>query len=163
MRFKRYLPILILSAWFSSNFAQATTTPAVTNLNTLFEQHYSAYGAGSNPAATFAQTTTSDWKNCSSNGESCQTREQLVEALNGLHQLIPDMKWQILDTLVSGDKVIIRGQGSGKPIGEFMGIPSTGKSFHIMSIDIHTLSDGKISHTYHLEDWVSAMKQLSGQ
>lgn len=59
--------------------------------------------------------------------------------------------------MASGDKVIVRGQGSGTLLGPFMGVPASGKSFQIMSIDIHTSSDGKIAHTYHLEDWVAAL------
>lgn len=133
-----------------------------TDFSKLLQQHYRAYNAGSDPAATFAHTTQADWQNCSSNGESCQTREELVAALGGLHQLIPDLKWEILDTLVCGDKAIVRGQGSGTPAAAFMGIPPTGNSFKVMSIDIHTLRDGRISHTWHLEDWATAMRQLSG-
>jgi hypothetical protein len=31
-----------------------------------------------------------------------------------------------------------------------------------MSIDVHTIEDGKIKRSYHLEDWAGAMRQLSG-
>lgn len=160
---KKHLQALLLVLPFGmlTVSTQADEKPSA-SLSELLQQHYAAYGAEGDPAGTFAQTTAADWQNCSSNGDSCQTREQLVEALSGLHQLIPDLKWEILDTLVSGDKVIIRGQGSGTPAAEFMGIPHTGNSFKVMSIDIHTLSDGKISHTYHLEDWATALRQLSG-
>jgi hypothetical protein len=42
-----------------------------------------------------------------------------------------------------------------------MGNPTNGKSFKLMSIDVHTLQDGKISRTYHVEDWQGAFRQLS--
>ncbi|MFN8494852.1 MAG: ester cyclase [Caldilineaceae bacterium] len=130
----------------------------------LLQKHYSGYAAGGDPAGTFAQTTLPTWANCGANGATRQTREELIHALaDGLHKLIPDMKWEILEVLASGDKVIVRGQGSGTPLGPFMGVPASGKSFQVMSIDIHTISDGKIAHTYHLEDWISALGQLSGQ
>jgi predicted ester cyclase len=41
-------------------------------------------------------------------------------------------------------------------------VPASGKSFKIMSIDIHTIEDGKIKRSYHVEDWAGAMRQLSG-
>ena len=42
-----------------------------------------------------------------------------------------------------------------------MGTPTDGtKSFKNMSIDFHTIIDGKLTSVYHLEDWGSAMKQL---
>jgi hypothetical protein len=28
--------------------------------------------------------------------------------------------------------------------------------------DVHTVEDGKIKRTYHVEDWAGAMRQLSG-
>jgi len=69
---------------------------------------------------------------------------------------------QYREVLVAGDRIIVRGQGSGTPSGAFLGIPASGKSFKIMSIDIHTIEDGKIQQSYHLEDWAGAMRQLSG-
>jgi len=132
------------------------------DIHALIERHYGGYSADGNPGATFEQTTQATWKNCSANGEHCQTREELVGALeHGLHKLIPDLKWEILDIIVSGDKVVVRGQGSGTPVGSFMGVPASGKSFKIMSIDIHIIEDGKIAHTHHLEDWATALGQLT--
>ena len=31
-----------------------------------------------------------------------------------------------------------------------------------MSIDIHTLKDGRIVRSYHVEDWARAMRQIAG-
>jgi hypothetical protein len=42
-------------------------------------------------------------------------------------------------------------------------VPFTGKAFSIMSIDIHTIRDGRIQTTFHLEDWAGALRQLTGQ
>jgi len=130
----------------------------------MLTKHYTGYAAGGDPGGTFAQTTLPAWVNCAANGAACQTRDELVGVLShGLHKLIPDMKWEILEVMQSGDKVIVRGQGSGTPVGEFMGIPASGKRFNIMSIDIHTIQGGRIAHTYHLEDWAAALAQLSSR
>ena len=134
------------------------------DMHALIKRHYGGYSAGGHPGATFEQTTQASWKNCSANGESCQTREELVAGLeNGLHKLIPDLKFEILDIIVSGDKVVVRTQGSGTPVDSFMGVPASGKSFKIMTIDIHTIEYGKIVYTHHLEDWVTALGQLAGK
>ncbi|MCB9329152.1 MAG: ester cyclase [Lewinellaceae bacterium] len=139
-----------------------TNQHLTSEIEALIKKHYGGYAANGNPGATFEQTTKASWKNCSANGESYQTREELIAALeHGLHKLIPDLKWEILEIIPSGDKVVVRGQGSGTPIGPFMGVPASGKSFKIMSIDIHTLEDGKITYTHHLEDWAMAMGQLA--
>lgn len=45
-------------------------------------------------------------------------------------------------------------------MGKLFGIPPSGKSVDIMSIDIHTVENGMIVRSYHIEDWASAMRQL---
>jgi predicted ester cyclase len=44
-----------------------------------------------------------------------------------------------------------------------MGVPHGGKSFKLMSIDVHTIADGKLTRSYHLEDWMGAVRQLSAR
>jgi len=67
---------------------------------------------------------------------------------------IPDMKFDIKEVLVAGDRVIVRGEVTGTPAGDLFGVPPSGKSFRIMAIDIQTIRDGKIARTYHLENWL---------
>ena len=83
--------------------------------------------------------------------------------IGGFHKVIPDLKWEIKEMISSGNKVVVRGEATGTPVGDFMGVPHTGKSFKVMSIDIHTVEGGKITQSYHIEDWMSAVRQLSGK
>jgi predicted ester cyclase len=73
---------------------------------------------------------------------------------------IPDMKFDIEDVLVAGDRVVVRGEVTGTPAGELFGVPHTGRSFSIMAVDIQTIRDGKIAKTYHMENWLSALNRL---
>ncbi len=70
------------------------------------------------------------------------------------------MKFDIKEVLVSGDRVIVRGEVTGTPAGDLFGVPHTGKSFRMMAIDIQTIKAGKIAKTYHMENWLSALNQL---
>lgn len=65
--------------------------------------------------------------------------------------------------LVSGNQVTVRGEATGTPAGEFMGAPHSGKSFKLMSIDVHTLEGGKMVRSYHIEDWMGAVRQLTAK
>jgi SnoaL-like polyketide cyclase len=107
------------------------------------------------------QLTTADYESCSGYlpGE-CWGGDTSVKVVGNFAKTIPDMKFDIKEVLVVGDRVIVRGEVSGTPVGDLFGVPHTGKSFKIMAIDIQTLKDGKISKTYHLENWVSALGQL---
>ena len=91
----------------------------------------------------------------------CIPREKFIGGFKSRGEASPDIKWEIKEILVAGDRVIVRGEASGTPSGIFRGIPASGKSFKIMSIDIHTIEDGKIKRSYHVEDWAGAMRQVS--
>jgi predicted ester cyclase len=46
------------------------------------------------------------------------------------------MKFDIKEVLVSGNRVIVRGEVSGAPAADLFGVPHCGRSFRIMAIDI---------------------------
>ena len=107
------------------------------------------------------QVLTADYQSCWGYlpGE-CWGREASIKVVGGFAKSIPDMKFEVKEVLVAGDRVIVRGEVTGTPAGELFGVPHTGKSFRIMAIDIQTIQDGKIARTYHLENWISALGQL---
>lgn len=114
--------------------------------------------------AVHEQVYTEDFKSCSGYLPSdCHDRDYSIKMISGFPKLIPDLRVKVLDVMVSGDKIIVRADARGTPAGEFFGVPHTGKSFYIMTIDILTVRDGKISHTYHLENWFNALAQLRAQ
>jgi ketosteroid isomerase-like protein len=111
--------------------------------------------------ATQEQILTADYESCSGYlpGE-CWGRETSIKVVSNFANTIPNMKFDIEEVLVAGDRVIVRGEVSGTPAGELFGVPHTGKSFRIMTIDIQTVRDGKIAKTFHMENWLSALGQL---
>lgn len=107
------------------------------------------------------QGTTPDWQSCTGEGAGdCRGRAASVKVFEGFGKALPDMKHTIREVVVAGDRVLVRGEIHGTPAGDFFGVPHTGRSFTIMTLDVHTLRDGKIARTYHLEDWASALGQL---
>jgi len=107
------------------------------------------------------QVTTSDYESCSGYlpGE-CWGQDTSIKVVANFANSIPDMKFEIKEVLVAGDRVIVRGEVSGTPAGVLFGVPHSGKSFRIMTVDIQTIKDGKISKTFHMENWLSALGQL---
>jgi predicted ester cyclase len=104
---------------------------------------------------------TEDYESCAGHlpGE-CWGRETSIKVVSNFANTIPDMKFDIKEVLVADDRVIVRGEVSGTPAGELFGVPHTGRSFRIMAVDIQTIRDGKISKTFHMENWLSAITQL---
>jgi predicted ester cyclase len=110
------------------------------------------------------QVLTADYGSCSGYlpGEYWG-RDTSIKVVSNFANSIPDMKFDIKEILVAGDRVIVRGEVSGTPAGELFGVPHTGKSFRIMAIDIQTIRDGKIAKTFHMENWLSALGQLQAK
>ena len=106
------------------------------------------------------QSTASNWMTCRGN-EACNSRDEVLAGIGQRLKTIPDLKWEIKEILVSGNHVTVRGEATGTPSGEMMGTPTNGRAFKLMSIDVHTLEGGKIAHTYHVEDWQGAFRQIS--
>jgi ketosteroid isomerase-like protein len=107
------------------------------------------------------QVLAADYESCSGYLPSeCWGRDTSIKVVGNFATSIPDMKFDIKEVLVAGDRVIVRGEVSGTPAGDLFGVPHTGKSFRIMAIDIQTIKDGKIAKTFHMENWLSAIGQL---
>jgi steroid delta-isomerase-like uncharacterized protein len=91
-----------------------------------------------------------------------KSREEFIQQVIGFGKLIPDLAWNIREVFVDDNRVIVRSEASGTPAGDFMGVPHGGRRFSIMTIDIHTVQDGKLHAAHHVEDWATALRQLRG-
>ena len=143
------------SAWaeLSAEAARASVAPFYKALNAEF--------ANDSPEL-IRQSTAPQWVSCRGN-DICNTRDEVIAGIGQRLKSVPDLKWEIKEIVVSGDQVTVRGEATGTPAGEFMGAPHSGKSFKLMSIDVHTLEGGKMVRSYHIEDWMGAVRQLSAK
>jgi steroid delta-isomerase-like uncharacterized protein len=69
-------------------------------------------------------------------------------------------RFTVEDVVAEGDRVVVRWTGSGTHVGEFMGIPPTGKSFTIAGIDVYRVADGKLAEHWHVVDQLALLGQL---
>jgi steroid delta-isomerase-like uncharacterized protein len=89
-----------------------------------------------------------------------------ADGLEGLKQRVGMLRsafqpyFTLEDMIAEEDKVVVRWTNRGRHVGEFMGIPPTGKSFSIAGIDIHRLSNGKLAEHWHVVDLFGQMQQL---
>ena len=89
--------------------------------------------------------------------------EGMTKTLTGFGVAIPDLNWKIQEILQDGNRYIVRSIATGTPVKPVFGVEPQGKSFEIMTIDIHTVEDGRITKSYHVEEWLKAVKQLSAK
>ena len=89
-------------------------------------------------------------------------KEGLKAAMARVAQGLADAKFTIEDEIAEADLVAVRLTASARHVGEFMGMPASGRSYEIGEIHIFRVRDGKVSELWHQFDSASLMKQLGG-
>src|ERR1700760_2176689 len=112
-------------------------------------------------AALLAKATNPDYRSYSTN-EDWLTRDQLAEVFKTMGSVTPDLRWTIKDIQTFGDQIVVRGEATGTPVREFWGAKPTGKGFKTMAVDVFTVKNGKLASAYHVENWMTALQQISG-
>ncbi len=120
--------------------------------------------SGTASAEQVKENYAEDWKSYHSN-DDYYDREGVIGFIQNFRKSVPDLTWEIKQLYIEGNTVIVRGEATGTPQGDtFFGSPIPGgKSFKVMSIDIHTIEDDKVVTSYHIEDWLGAVRQASEQ
>ncbi|MGJ8585822.1 MAG: ester cyclase [Marinosulfonomonas sp.] len=126
------------------------------------------YDLLSNPSdatqvAAFKDATSEAWESIGDYSGENKSREAFLGQVGGFAKLMPDLDWAVQAMYQDGDTVVVRSRATGTPVAPFFGVDGEGRSFDILTIDIHELEDGKIVRTYHVEDWAAALQQLSGR
>jgi steroid delta-isomerase-like uncharacterized protein len=95
-------------------------------------------------------------------------RKGIEDRLVDIFTTFPDWKMEILETVASGDVVVVRSRVSGTHRGvstmPLNGLPvgtaPTGKRFEVTHMHWHTLRDGKIVEHYANRDDLGLLRQL---
>ncbi len=86
---------------------------------------------------------------------------------HGLKNLIPmflkafpDLKIVIHEIVGSAGRAGVRASIVGTHKGELFGVPPTGKAVDVALHEFHHLENGRITHTWHLEDWFGMLNRI---
>jgi len=112
--------------------------------------------------ALLDKATNPDYRSCWTN-QDCVDRTQLAGQFKFFGTVIPDLHWKIIDLWTSGNRIVVCGEATGTPVAPLFGAPPTGKSFRTISIDMFTVTDGKLSTAYHVENWETAVQQVEAR
>jgi steroid delta-isomerase-like uncharacterized protein len=72
----------------------------------------------------------------------------------------PDQWWEIHDLIAEGDKVVARTTMRGTHLGDFFGIPATGRSVTLPGVHVLRIADGRIAEHWGSNDDLGLMRQL---
>jgi predicted ester cyclase len=73
---------------------------------------------------------------------------------------VPDVQIRVLDQVGEGDLVVSRLEITGTHLGEWQGIPPTGKHFTMSGLVMRQITGGKIVQRWDNLDWLGAFQQL---
>jgi predicted ester cyclase len=73
----------------------------------------------------------------------------------------PDFEMEIVDLISEGEQVVARFKCSGTHLGEWLGVPATGRRFEsVDEIYIFGVQDGRLVSALGVEDNLSRLRQL---
>ncbi len=87
-------------------------------------------------------------------------RAGLTQFITYLRSAFRDLNFTIEDQIAEGDKVVTRWNATGIHLGEFAGVPATGKPVVITAINIHRVVDGQIQEGWLNWDGLGLLQQL---
>src|SRR3954468_20039408 len=76
-------------------------------------------------------------------------KDDLKAAIDRTSKGLADPKFTIEDMIAEGDRVAVRLTSAATQVGEFMGMPPTGKRYSIAEIHIFRIRDGKVAEHWH--------------
>ncbi|GAB3371407.1 ester cyclase [Massilia agri] len=72
----------------------------------------------------------------------------------------PDVRIVVHDMVQAPGRIAVRGEITGTHEGELFGIAPTGKAVRFRIHEFHALDGGRITTTWHMEDWYGLFLQL---
>jgi predicted ester cyclase len=86
--------------------------------------------------------------------------EQISQFNCALAKGFPDFKFTVEDMIGEGDKVAARYRLDGTNLGEYLGIPPTGKKVFIKNQGIFLIKEGKLVESWRISDMLSFLQQI---
>jgi steroid delta-isomerase-like uncharacterized protein len=86
------------------------------------------------------------------------------KAIQSVHELwfkaFPDMEFHQEDLIVDGDRAAAIIRFAGTHMGEFFGMPPTGRRVEFRAVFIYTMGDGQIVHERRVLDFTGVLLQV---
>lgn len=110
------------------------------------------------------QICTPDWKDIPLAPGQEDGPQGLQKIMKHLFELCPDLEVVIHEIFGTHERAAVRASMEFTHVNEIMGIPPTHQKVSVPLHEFHYLKDGRLTHTWHLEDWFGLlMKSKSAE
>lgn len=106
------------------------------------------------------EAVVADWQDIPLAPHQKPGRDGMKPLIHEFNTAFPDLKITVLEMIGTPGKAAVRALITGTHTGSWFGIAPTGKSFHMPIHEFHYIADGKVTHTWHLEDWFGWLFQV---
>ena len=89
-----------------------------------------------------------------------QGPEGAILASRSFRTAVPDLRCDVEQMIISGDRVVSHLHFYGTFTGTFGRLKGKGQKIDFIATDIYEIRDGKIAANWHIEDNLTLMKQL---
>jgi len=103
---------------------------------------------------------TPDWQDIPLAPGQQSGREGMKPLIAAFKAAFADIEITIEDVIGAPGRLAVRAVMTGRHTGEWFGIAPSGKAFEMPIHECHRIENGKLTHTWHLEDWMSVFKQI---
>lgn len=101
----------------------------------------------------------SDWQDIPMAPNQKEGPQGLKDLMNFFYHTFPDVEVTLEDVFGTVDRIAVRAEMTFTHDKEFMNIKPVNNKVKISILELHHLANGKITHTYHLEDWYGLLMQ----
>lgn len=122
------------------------------------ETLYRAFSEG-NPEL-LDQAVVADWQDIPRAPHQGPGREGIKPLIREFREAFPDLRVEILELVGAGGRVAVRAEITGTHRGTWFGVAATHKAFRIPIHEFHAVENGRLTHTWHLEDWFGWLNQV---
>lgn len=103
---------------------------------------------------------TPDWQDIPLAPGQAPGRDGAKPLITGFSAVFADLKIDIIEVIGVQGKVAVRAVMTGRHVGELFGVAPAGKSFSLPIHEFHTIENGRLTETRHMEDWLGWFAQM---
>ncbi|MDR3436270.1 ester cyclase [Telmatospirillum sp.] len=101
-----------------------------------------------------------DWQDIPLAPDQQPGRDGMKPLIRAIIAAFPDMKITVLEIIGAPGRAAVRAMITGTHKGNWFGVVPTGKAFQMPIHEFHAIENGRLTHTWHLEDWFGWLFQV---
>lgn len=119
---------------------------------------YDAINAGN--ISALGDTMTDDFADHEEMPGMTPNKEGVIQFFNGIRAAFQGFRMDVDTILAEGDRVSVLATASGKHVGEFFGVPGTGKDVSVPLADFFRVEGGKVKEHWGVMDSGAMLMQM---